>query len=226
MTIFEKGKTMRTRIKICGITRPEDLACAVNVGADAVGFVFHPSSKRFVSAERAAELVDKLPAFVSSVALFVNPETAFVKEVIETMRPTVLQFHGEEMPEFCASFDMPYIKAFRVGAPGLDSAQGLTQFCQQFASACGWLFDSYTPAYGGSGHTFDHAMLSDLLALETGQRAPIILSGGLNAQNLFAPVRQLRPWAVDVSSGVEEGPGIKSPSLIAAFVSAVKKADE
>jgi phosphoribosylanthranilate isomerase len=217
---------MRTRIKICGITRSEDLTCAVNAGADAVGFVFHPSSKRFVSAEHAAELIANLPAFVSSVALFVNPDNAFVQEVIKTMRPTVLQFHGEETPEFCASFDMPYIKALRVGAPGLDTAQSLTQSCLQYASAHGWLFDSYTPAYGGSGHTFDHAMLADLLTLETGRRAPIILSGGLNAQTLLAPVRQLRPWAVDVSSGVEESPGIKSPSLIAAFMSAVKKADE
>ena len=217
---------MRTRIKICGITRSEDLTCAVNAGADAVGFVFHPSSKRFVSAEHAAELIANLPAFVSSVALFVNPDNAFVQEVIKTMRPTVLQFHGEETPEFCASFDMPYIKALRVGAPGLDTAQSLTQSCLQYASARGWLFDSYTPAYGGSGHTFDHAMLADLLTLETARRAPIILSGGLNAKTLLAPVRQLRPWAVDVSSGVEESPGIKSPSLIAAFMSAVKKADE
>ena len=191
-----------------------------------MGFVFHPSSKRFVSPERAAELVRNLPAFVSSVALFVNPEPQFVQQVIETMRPTLLQFHGEETPEFCVSFETPYIKAFRVGAPGMDSAQSLKESCQQFASARAWLFDSYTPAYGGSGHTFDHAMLSDLLALENGQRAPIVLSGGLNAQTLLAPVRQLRPWAVDVSSGVEEGPGLKSSSLIAAFVSAVKKADE
>jgi phosphoribosylanthranilate isomerase len=217
---------MRTRIKICGITRHEDLTCAVDAGADAIGFVFHPSSKRFVSAERAAELVRHLPAFVSSVALFVNPEPQFVLSVIEKMRPTLLQFHGEETAEFCASFETPYIKAFRVGAPGMDSAQSLKLSCQQFPSACGWLFDSYTPAYGGSGHTFDHAMLSDLLALEAGQRAPIILSGGLNVQTLLAPVRQLRPWAVDVSSGVEEGPGIKSPRLIAAFVSAVKSADQ
>lgn len=216
---------MRTRIKICGITRHEDLTCAVNAGADAVGFVFHPSSKRFVSAERAAELVRNLPAFVSSVALFVNPEPSFVQKVIETMQPTVLQFHGEETPEFCASFGTPYIKAFRVGAPGLDSAQSLAQFCQQFQSACAWLFDSYTPAYGGSGHTFDHALLSDLFTLESTKRAPIILSGGLNAQTLLAPVRQLGPWAVDVSSGVEESPGIKSSALINAFVLAVKNAD-
>jgi phosphoribosylanthranilate isomerase len=216
---------MRTRIKICGITRDEDLACAVNSGADAVGFVFHPSSKRFVTAERAAQLVHALPAFVSSVALFVNPERQVVQEVIETMQPTLLQFHGEESPEFCASFSTPYIKAFRVGAPGIDTAQGLIQSCLQFFEARAWLFDSYTPAYGGSGHTFDHALLSGLLALDASHRAPIILSGGLNAQTLPEPVRRIRPWAVDVSSGVESAPGIKSAQRIAEFISAVKKAD-
>jgi len=216
---------MRTRIKICGITRHEDLACAVNAGADAVGFVFHPSSKRFVSPERAAELVSHLPAFVSSVGLFVNPEPDIVRKVIEIMQPTMLQFHGEESPEFCASFEMPYIKAFRVGGPGMDTAQTLVQSCQQFRSARGWLFDSYTPAYGGSGHAFDHALLSGLVGLEPAYRVPVILSGGLNADTLLDPVRLLRPWAVDVSSGVEQAPGIKSAERIAAFVSAVKKAD-
>lgn len=216
---------MRTRIKICGITREEDLAYAVHAGADAVGFVFHPSSKRFVSVERAAELVHNLPAFVSSVALFVNPESQFVKSVIETMRPTLLQFHGDETPEFCGSFNRPYIKAFRVGAPGLDTAKSLMQVCQSFHSACAWLFDSYTPAYGGSGHTFDYALLSELVALEPSTRAPIILSGGLNAKTLTAPIRQFRPWGVDVSSGVEDSPGVKSPILIDAFVFAAKSAD-
>jgi phosphoribosylanthranilate isomerase len=216
---------MRTRIKICGITRHEDLTCAVTAGADAVGFVFHPSSKRFVSAERAAQLVHALPAFVSSVALFVNPERQVVQEVIETMQPTLLQFHGEESPEFCASFSTPYIKAFRVGAPKMDTAQSLSESCLQFSEASAWLFDSYTPAYGGSGHTFDHALLSGLLALEPAQRAPLILSGGLNAQTLLAPVHHIRPWAVDVSSGVESEPGIKSAPRIVEFVAAVKKAD-
>ena len=216
---------MRTKIKICGITRHEDLTCAVNAGADAVGFVFHPSSKRFVSAERAAQLVHALPAFVSSVALFVNPERQVVQNVIDTMRPTLLQFHGEEPPEYCASFSTPYIKAFRVGAPGMDTAQSLIESCLQFSEARAWLFDSYTPAYGGSGHTFDHALLSGLLALDPAQRAPIILSGGLNAQTLLEPLHNIRPWAVDVSSGVELEPGIKSAQRIAEFVSAVKKAD-
>lgn len=216
---------MRTRIKICGITRPQDLSCAVQAGADAVGFVFHPSSKRFVTPEQAAQLVRSLPAFVSSVALFVHPEPQVVREVIEVMRPTVLQFHGDETPEYCESFNMPYIKAFRVGAPGLDTPETLAQFCLRFQSARAWLFDSYTPAYGGSGHTFDHSLLSGVAEIPEQHRAPMVLSGGLNVDNLEMLVRRLRPFAVDVSSGVEEKPGIKSAELISAFVSAVKKAD-
>lgn len=216
---------MRTRIKICGITRELDLLAAVNAGADAVGFVFHPTSKRFVSAERAGQLVSRLPAFVSSVALFVNPDLSFVRSVIDQMQPSLLQFHGDESPEFCASFDMPYLKAFRVGAPGIDQPEGLARFCQEFQGARGWLFDSYTPAYGGSGHGFDHQLLSEVLALNPQQRPSVILSGGLSAENLGSAVRQVRPWAVDVSSGVEDSPGIKSATKISMFISAVKKAD-
>lgn len=217
---------MRTRIKICGITREQDLLAAVQAGADAVGFVFHPGSKRFVSAERAGELVERLPAFVSSVALFVNPDVQFVRSVIEHMHPTLLQFHGDESPEFCASFAWPYLKAFRVGAPGIDTSDGLARVCQGFHGARGWLFDSYTPAYGGSGHGFDHQLLSEVLALDVSERAALILSGGLTDDNLENAVRSIRPWAVDVSSGVEDTPGIKSANKIAAFVSAVKKADD
>jgi len=216
---------MRTRIKICGITRQEDLACALVAGADAVGFVFHPTSKRYVTSQQAAALVRDLPGFVSSVALFVNPAPATVQEVITIMRPTLLQFHGDETPEFCESFSVPYIKAFRVGAFGMDTPTSLAQSCQRYHAACGWLFDSYTPAYGGSGHSFDHALLSELMALDPELRRHIILSGGLNSQNLEMPIRSLRPWAVDVSSGVEQGPGIKSPELIDSFILAVKKAD-
>lgn len=216
---------MRTRVKICGITRLEDLRSAVDAGADAIGFVFHPTSKRFVSTQRAAELVCNLPAFVSSVALFVNPEPSTVQEVLQRMRPTLLQFHGEETPEFCESFDTPYIKAFRVGAPGLDSGPALAECCHRFMSARAWLFDSYTPAYGGSGHGFDHSLLSDFAELEPARRRPLILSGGMNPSNLREPLLRLRPWAVDVSSGVEQGPGLKSAELINDFMIAVKKAD-
>lgn len=216
---------MRTRIKICGITRQEDLSFAAHAGADAVGFVFHPSSKRYVSVQQATRLSRELPAFVSSVALFVNPEPSSVQELISSMRPSFLQFHGEETPDFCESFSVPYIKAFRVGAPGMDSPQALSQYCLKYHSASGWLFDSYTPAYGGSGHSFDHTLLSELMALDVSMRRPVILSGGLIPGTVQETVRKLRPWAVDVSSGVELEPGIKSPKLMAAFISAVKNAD-
>ena len=216
---------MRTRVKICGITRQEDLRSAVDAGADAVGFVFHPTSKRFVSAQQAAGLVCHLPAFVSSVALFVNPEHSAVQDVLHLMRPSLLQFHGEEMPEFCESFDTPYIKAFRVGAPGLDSPQALIDSCKGFMSARAWLFDSFTPAYGGSGHGFDHSLLTALARIDPTQRRPLILSGGLNPNNLLEPLQSLRPWAVDVSSGVEVGPGVKSAQLIKDFMFSIKNAD-
>lgn len=217
---------MRTKIKICGITREADVTAAVLLGADAVGFVFHPSSKRFVSARHAAQLTRNLPAFVSAVALFVNPEPKAVREVIEIMRPSLLQFHGDESPEFCQSFGVKYLKAFRVGAPGIETADSLAHFCQDFTEASGWLFDSYTPAYGGSGHGFDHALLSGVAKLNTDQRPALILSGGLTSSNVADSIQKTKVWAVDVSSGVEDSPGIKSASKITAFISAVNLADQ
>ncbi|MBZ1349148.1 phosphoribosylanthranilate isomerase [Alcaligenaceae bacterium LF4-65] len=212
----------RTRIKICGITREEDLLCAVAAGADALGFVFHPSSKRCVSPSRASELCAALPPFVTSVALFVNPERSFVNEVINKMSPSTLQFHGDEAPDFCSSFGRPYLKAFRVGAPGLDTSAGLALRCADYGSACGWLFDSYSPLFGGSGHGFDHGLLGGVKQLREAQ--PIILSGGLSALNVQAAIEATHPWAVDVSSGVESSPGIKSAEKMLEFVSAVSKA--
>jgi phosphoribosylanthranilate isomerase len=212
----------RTRIKICGITREEDLLCAVAAGADALGFVFHLSSKRYVSPSRASELCAALPPFVTSVALFVNPDRSFVDEVIHEMSPATLQFHGDETPEFCSSFGRPYLKAFRVGAPGLDTSAGLAAQCVGYISACGWLFDSYSPLFGGSGHGFDHGLLGGVKQLRQAQS--IILSGGLNALNVQAAIEAIHPWAVDVSSGVESSPGIKSADKMLEFVSAVGKA--
>ena len=213
----------RTRIKICGITREEDLACAVKAGADALGFVFHPSSKRYVSPARAGELCAALPPFVVSVALFVNPEYAFVQEVLKAMSPAVLQFHGDESADFCSSFGRPYLKAFRVGAPGLDTSAGLAAHCKQYVSAQGWLFDSYSPMYGGSGHGFDHALLAEVMRLAVAR--PLVLSGGLNPTNVQAAIASTQPWAVDVSSGVESSPGVKSNEKILEFVAAVFKAN-
>ena len=212
----------RTRIKICGITREQDLANAVEAGADALGFVFHPSSKRYVSAARAQELCAALPPFVSSVALFVNPQPSFVHEVLDLMSPSILQFHGDESAEFCSSFGHPYLKAFRVGAPGLETSAELSTQCMSFSSAHGWLFDSYSPLYGGSGHGFDHSLLTPLRH-QVGAR-PIVLSGGLNATNVGSAVVSTEPWAVDVSSGVEISPGVKSTDKMKEFVAAVLQA--
>lgn len=212
-----------TRIKICGITREEDLACAVRAGADALGFVFHPSSKRYVSPARAGELCAALPPFVVSVALFVDPQPAFVQEVLKVMSPSVLQFHGDESAEFCSSFSRPYLKAFRVGAPGLETSVGLAAHCKQYASAQGWLFDSYSPMYGGSGHGFDHALLVEVKRLA--ETRPLVLSGGLNPTNVQTAIAATQPWAVDVSSGVESSPGMKSNDKILDFVAAVFKAN-
>jgi phosphoribosylanthranilate isomerase len=213
----------RTRIKICGLTRAQDVRACAQSGADALGFVFYPPSKRFVSAVHAAELCADLPAFISTVALFVNPEPQVVKEVIQVLRPSLLQFHGDEDPRFCASFGLPYLKAFRVGGPGLDTAANVAKTCQVYAQAAGWLFDSYTPAFGGSGQGFDHALLSEVSGAH-GATRPMILSGGLTAQNARVAVQALAPWAVDVSSGVEESPGVKSAQKINEFVRTVSQA--
>lgn len=212
----------RTRIKICGVTREEDLASAVEAGADALGFVFHPSSKRYVTPARAGKLCASLPPFVSSVALFVNPQPSFVHEVLDLMSPSILQFHGDESAEFCSSFGHPYLKAFRVGAPGLETSTELSAYCKSFSTAHGWLFDSYSPLYGGSGHGFDHSLLTPLRH-QVGAR-PMVLSGGLNTANVGSAVVSTEPWAVDVSSGVEISPGIKSTEKMKDFVAAVLQA--
>ena len=213
----------RTRIKICGLTRSQDVRACTQSGADALGFVFYPPSKRFVSAAHAAELCTDLPAFISTVALFVNPDPQAVKDVIQTLRPSLLQFHGDEDPGFCSSFGVSYLKAFRVGGPGLDTAANVAKTCQAFSQASGWLFDSYTPAFGGSGQGFDHALLSEVSCAH-GATRPMILSGGLTAQNARVAVHALAPWAVDVSSGVEESPGVKSAQKINEFVREVHHA--
>lgn len=211
----------RTRIKICGLTRPQDIASAVHTGVDALGFVFYPKSKRCLNLQQAGTLARSVPAFVDKVALFVNPTTELVQQVIAAMRPTYLQFHGDESPADCARFDWPYIKAFRVGGPGLDSPDAVAQMCMKYTSASAWLFDSYTPAYGGSGHGFDRNLLT-LVPKDV----PMVLSGGLTATNIEALIPQIQPWAVDVSSGVETAAGVKADQLLADFVAAVGRADQ
>lgn len=205
---------MRTRIKICGITRREDARAAAEAGADAIGLVFYPPSPRYLSVERALEIREALPPLVSSVALFVNADAAQVAQVLGRVKPAMLQFHGEETPDFCAQFGAPYIKACRV-RPGVD----LLEYLRPFAAAAGWLADAYVEGYGGFGASFDWSVLP------AARPRPLILSGGLAQANVREAIRRVRPWGVDVSSGVESAKGIKDAAKIAAFIAEVRNAD-
>jgi phosphoribosylanthranilate isomerase len=205
---------VRTRIKICGITRAEDARAAAQAGADAIGLVFYPASPRFLSLEWARQLATELPPFVSTVALFVNPAAAEVYTVLERVRPSLLQFHGDEDPVFCAQFGVPYIKACRV-KPGVD----LLEYLRPYAGAAGWLLDSHVEEYGGVGESFDWSLVP------TERTRPLVLSGGLSRKNVGEAIRRVRPWAVDVSSGVESSKGIKDAARIAAFIAEVRNAD-
>jgi len=206
---------MRTRIKICGITRVEDALAAATAGVDALGLVFVEQSPRHLTLAEASALRRELPPFVSVVALFVNADAAAVQTVIEQVRPDVLQFHGEETPEFCSSFAFPYLKAARV-RPGMD----LLQYAARYEDAQGLLLDAYTPGvHGGTGERFDWSLIPAKL------NRPIVLAGGLEPGNVGAAVRRVRPWAVDVSSGVEAAKGIKDAAKMAAFIREVRNAD-
>lgn len=204
----------RTRIKICGITRTEDLAVAVNAGADAIGFVFYPQSPRFLATESAALLARQVPPFVTRVGLFVNAEPATVRETLAQVPIDLLQFHGDENARYCEQFGRPYLKAARV-RPGLD----LLEFARAFQTAQGLLLDAWVEAYGGAGQPFDWSLIPESLPL------PMVLSGGLHAGNVVEAIHKTRPWAVDVSSGVEFSKGIKDAEKIAAFMAAVRMAD-
>jgi len=205
---------MRTRVKICGITRIEDARAAADAGADAIGLVFYPPSPRFLSVERAREIREALPPFVQSVALFVNADAAQVAQVIGRVHPGMLQFHGEETPAYCAQFGLPYLKACRV-AQGVD----LLEYLRPFSAAAGWLLDAHVEEYGGVGASFDWRLVPESL------ERPLVLSGGLTKDNVGSAVRRVRPWAVDVSSGVESAKAIKDAARIAAFIAEVRNAD-
>jgi phosphoribosylanthranilate isomerase len=204
----------RTRIKICGLRELQHALFAARAGADAIGLVFYPPSPRYIEPAAAARITRGLPAFVESVALFVNPTPALVTEVIRSAAPSLLQFHGDETAEFCETFDRPYIKAARMG-PGID----LLQFGARFSSAAALLLDAHVEGYGGSGVSFDWSLIPPGLSL------PIILSGGLDPHNVGVAIRRVRPWAVDVSSGVEAARGVKDLTKIAAFIQGVRDAD-
>jgi len=205
---------MRTRVKICGITRPADARLAAESGADAIGLVFYPPSPRYLSVERAVEIRDALPPFLQTVALFVNADGAQVAQVIGRVHPAMLQFHGDETPEFCAQFGLPFVKACRV-KPGVDALA----YLQRYSRAAAWLVDSFVPEYGGVGESFDWSLIP------AGRERPLILSGGLERGNVARAIRAVRPWGVDVSSGVESAKGIKDAAKMAAFVAEVRNAD-
>ena len=202
----------RTRIKICGITRPEDAIAAARAGADAIGLVFYPPSPRHNDIPRAQAIARVVPPFVTLVGLFVNAAAEEVRKVLSEVPLQLLQFHGDEEPAFCASFSRPWVKAARM-RPGLD----LVEYASRFGSAGarGLVLDAYTEEYGGAGMRFDWSLIPVQLPL------PVILAGGLNPDNVGEAVQHVSPWAVDVSSGVEApgGPkGIKDAALIARFI--------
>ena len=202
-----------TRSKICGITRAEDGVVAAQHGADAIGLVFYPPSPRYVTLAQATAIVAALPPFVTTVGLFVNPDATEVEAVLGELRLDLLQFHGDETPEFCASFGVPYLKAIRV-KPGVD----LVQYAIRFRGAKGLLLDAFVEGKaGGTGESFDWGLIPDGLPL------PVILSGGLDPANVKAAIERVKPWAVDVSSGVEASKGIKDAARIAAFMREVRK---
>ncbi|MBI1195120.1 MAG: phosphoribosylanthranilate isomerase [Gammaproteobacteria bacterium] len=204
-----------TRIKICGITRVEDALAAADAGADAIGLVFYAKSPRHVAIERAAEICAALPPFVSTVGLFVDADPDFIGEVLTRVPLDLLQFHGDESAAECERHGRPHIKALRM-RPGID----LCEVVAGYGSARGVLLDTYRPGVpGGTGEAFDWTQVpSDL-------KTPIILAGGLSPDNVGEAVRRVRPWAVDVSGGVESAPGVKDSGRIADFVEAVRAAD-
>lgn len=205
---------MAVRVKICGITRLQDLHAACAAGADAVGFVFYEKSPRHVSIEAAAGLVRALPPFVQSVGLFVNAEPAFIESVLKTVPLDLLQFHGDETPHACARYGRPYIKAIRV-----DRSTDLLKCAVDFDVARGLLLDAFVPGVpGGTGERFDWSLIPPHLP------KPVVLSGGLTPDNVADAVQRVHPWAVDVSSGVEASKGIKDAHKIAQFIAKAKEA--
>jgi phosphoribosylanthranilate isomerase len=204
-----------TRVKICGITRTEDAAAAARAGADAIGLVFYEKSPRNVSLDQAHAVLGSLPPFVTSVALFVNPSIEDVQSVLRALPIDLLQFHGDESRDFCRSFARPYVKAVRV-KPGVD----LVRYAAAYPDARGLLLDAHVEGQaGGTGESFDWGLIPKTLAL------PVVLSGGLHSGNVAEGISRVRPWAVDVSSGVEVAKGIKDGAKIAAFMQGVRDAD-
>ncbi|KDE38600.1 MAG: phosphoribosylanthranilate isomerase [Nitrincola lacisaponensis] len=204
---------MRTRVKICGITRLEDALCAASLGADALGFVFYPPSPRYVAVEQAVSILDRLPAFVTSTALFVNATRNEVDSLLSATRIDLLQFHGDEDPDFCERFSRPYIKALRVHE-GMD----ITAEAARYPGARAILLDAFVPGIpGGTGTRFDWQAIPRELAPR------LVLAGGLAADNVAEAIREVQPFAVDVSGGVEAAKGIKDAEKIRHFMNEVNR---
>lgn len=204
---------MSVRVKVCGITRSEDAIAAVQCGVDAIGFVFWPHSARYIDPESARRIAEVIPPFICTVGVYVDPDAAWVEETARAAKLNLLQFHGDESPEFCNQFSQPYIKAIRV-KPDTD----LLQYAQHYGAAKGLLLDTYAADMpGGTGHAFDWQLIPQQLSL------PLILSGGLNPDNVARAIKQTQPWAVDVSTGVEASKGIKDEKKIIAFMQGVKQ---
>ncbi len=206
---------MRTRIKICGIREPGHARLAAEEGADAVGLVFYSKSPRFLEADRAAEVAAVLPPFVQAVGLFVNAPEGEVRRILDRVPLDLLQFHGDESPEECARYGRPYLRAVRM-EEGVD----LLEYAHRFSRAKALLLDAHVPGEpGGTGRSFDWGRIPRDLPL------PIVLAGGLDPENVGRAIREARPWAVDVSSGVERERGVKDPAKIAAFIRSVQRED-
>lgn len=200
------------RIKICGITRLEDALAAVRLGADALGFNFWPRSKRYLPPGEARAIVRRLPTFVTTVGVFVDPSRDEVLGALDACGIGVAQLHGDESPELCLSLPIPVLKAIRVA--GASALAALASYDVQ-----GFLLDAPSPGYGGSGRTFDWE-----LAAEVARELPIVLAGGLGPDNVAEAIRVVRPWAIDVASGVERAPGVKDPELMRLFIDRAKEA--
>ena len=206
---------IRTRIKICGIKEGIHGLAAANAGADAIGLVFYKDSPRFVTPALAANVAAVLPPFVTTVGLFVNATDRKIKDALRSVRLDMLQFQGDEEPDFCASFGLPYIRAVR-----MESGTNLLEWAGRFSSARALLLDAHVPGEkGGTGKTFDWSVIPRDLPI------PLILSGGLTSENVGRAVREVKPWAVDVSSGVEASRGVKDPKKIVEFIRSVQRED-
>jgi phosphoribosylanthranilate isomerase len=204
----------RTRIKICGLTREADVDTAVAAGADAIGLMLYPQSARFVTSERAAALARRLPPFVTPVLVLVNATPDAIAAGLAAVPHALLQFHGDETPADCDAPGRPYLRAVRM-APGLD----LLDLAARFPHAAGLLLDAHVEGYGGGGKVFDWSLIPG------GVPAPVVLSGGLNPASVTDGIARVRPWAVDVSSGVESAKGVKDAGLMRRFCEAVRQTD-